>query len=295
MPRRFWTREQMIDAGRAWAAEHGHAPFARDWRCASDGHPVSDTASRCFGSWVNFIAACGLEPRERATVWTRAAIIDALQRWAAEHGRTPAKTRDWKCGTADHPASLTVDRAFGSWNAAIVAAGLAPNLPFRASRYVPDQIAGMMLDWLLREGEWPTKSKWDNVLRNDADIPSSQTVEKVCGSWNEARRLAGWSGACRECEASLSGLQRLWCSNRCRQRFRKRGGPRPIVGRCCAGCGGDLGTYTIGCITCTNRRLKRAKRNASGECIVEMASLAGSDADVAASARGVDSTERKEA
>lgn len=76
------------------------------------------------------------------TVWTREAIITAIQAWAAEYGEPPA-TADWfppKARAINDPARAerfelaagrwpwksAVERQFGSWNAAIAAAGFEP-------------------------------------------------------------------------------------------------------------------------------------------------------------------------
>jgi transposase len=63
-------------------------------------------------------------------IWTRDAIVLAIQEWAAEHGRTPsapAWTRS-KCILGDLlPATHYVVLVFGTWNAAIEAAGLELN------------------------------------------------------------------------------------------------------------------------------------------------------------------------
>lgn len=78
-------------------------------------------------------------------VWTPAAGLAAIQEWATLHGEPPA-VADWNPHAAEHmlhdparaarwrdadgrwPSFKTVYREFGSWNAAVEAAGFAPRV-----------------------------------------------------------------------------------------------------------------------------------------------------------------------
>lgn len=65
----------------------------------------------------------------RVPKWTRERIVSALQAWALEHGRPPSGT-DWRVtGLWEHPSTGTVLLKFGTWNAAMVAAGFQPRRP----------------------------------------------------------------------------------------------------------------------------------------------------------------------
>lgn len=67
--------------------------------------------------------------------WTRDAIVEALQRWAEEHGRPPTQT-DWNIAGAYYPRARLVARRFGTWSAALSAAGLRT---YRAPRLRLDE------------------------------------------------------------------------------------------------------------------------------------------------------------
>jgi hypothetical protein len=60
--------------------------------------------------------------------WTRELIIYALDLHHRRHLRVPTK-REWEKAGEDHPSLMTVRRAFGSWNAAVTAAGLRARGP----------------------------------------------------------------------------------------------------------------------------------------------------------------------
>jgi hypothetical protein len=64
-------------------------------------------------------------------VWTREAIVCAIQEWAEDHGGVPPTARAWfgpveKRGP--YPCVNEVRRRFGTWNAAIEAAGFQTHL-----------------------------------------------------------------------------------------------------------------------------------------------------------------------
>lgn len=62
----------------------------------------------------------------RPQKWTCRQIISAIQKWAKEHGEPPLY-KEWKRPNGRGiPSTASVARAFGSWNAAIEAAGFSP-------------------------------------------------------------------------------------------------------------------------------------------------------------------------
>lgn len=77
--------------------------------------------------------------------WTRRRIIDAIQAWTAEHD-APPRQEDWhpclararghhdtadQFDSATYPWASIVRQRFGTWNAAIAAAGYTPRHPGR--------------------------------------------------------------------------------------------------------------------------------------------------------------------
>lgn len=60
---KHWTREEIIEAIRGWAAEHGKPPSADDWRQSTEEHPTQMTVRNHFGSWSKGIIAAGVGVR----------------------------------------------------------------------------------------------------------------------------------------------------------------------------------------------------------------------------------------
>lgn len=130
-----WTHAQIADAlgiARGYVANLGWDPDGAKSRrhkakyaveCAGCGATTnpgepgkkSGYCSRCFSGHVT-------------QKWTREAIVEAIQTWAEQHGRLPA-AHEWTVrGTASKgfPSSTACQYVFGSWNAAIEAAGFEP-------------------------------------------------------------------------------------------------------------------------------------------------------------------------
>jgi Homing endonuclease associated repeat len=63
-------------------------------------------------------------PRKGFT-WNRASIIYAIDLWHRRYLKTPT-VAEWESAGPDHPCRQTVQRVFGSWSAAMRAAGFRP-------------------------------------------------------------------------------------------------------------------------------------------------------------------------
>jgi hypothetical protein len=101
-------------------------------RCLDCGTPcntngrVSEPAVRC--------KACARARQSADAKWQAPQIIEAIQRWAAEHGGVPPKATEWNAGAYAHPDYLrgdwpaynTCSYRFGTFNEAVKAAGFTP-------------------------------------------------------------------------------------------------------------------------------------------------------------------------
>jgi hypothetical protein len=125
-------------------------PVPRKWcsnRCRkhSYGQPCIDCGARTsYGAESAHVddPRCSLCARLYYKVWTREAILCAIQEWSAEHDEPPAiadwnawQTRTWHDDKRAQryqqeknrwPSHMTVAHEFGTWSAAIKAAGFQP-------------------------------------------------------------------------------------------------------------------------------------------------------------------------
>lgn len=231
---RRWNRETVIDACREWHAKYGTPPRCEDWEGQRGAWPAKTTVQNWFGTWNHMVELAGFTPRESreaCLVWTAEKILDTLRAFGAEHGRPPYAD-EWRAATPTTPNAFTLARRFGSWNAALEAAGLTPRRAGSPVRWTKDAIANAMLDWLLVNGRWPTCKDWAPGTANEKH-PTQSTVLRRFGTWKAAKRYAGWSPE---------------------SRVKLR-----VVNAQCAGCGADMDCRTIGCKTCWDRHRRRNK------------------------------------
>lgn len=110
----------------------------RKWcsdRCRKTQYDLvcGDCGGRVYGSNPGRMAdrsrpRCAQCTVAHSTVWTPDAIVCAIQEWADEHGGVPPTATDsFTSGRDALPAVTTVQKAMGSWNAAIIAAGFEPH------------------------------------------------------------------------------------------------------------------------------------------------------------------------
>ena len=130
--RRRWSRGAIVVAFREFHAEHGRSPARADLG-SDDDLPAPGTIRARYGSMQRALEAANLPVQRRH--WSRTQIIGALLRHAERHGRWPS-ARDWRRATDSHPHATTVRQQFGSWAAAVAAAGGLPahSDPARSAR-----------------------------------------------------------------------------------------------------------------------------------------------------------------
>jgi hypothetical protein len=75
-------------------------------------------------------------------VWTREAMVAALETWVAGHDDVPPLASDWTQQTKSHPSARQAILEFGSWGGYLEAGGFTPNTPRgRGRRLGPPAIA----------------------------------------------------------------------------------------------------------------------------------------------------------
>ncbi len=184
-----WSREALISALRAWAEEHGRPPSTQDWLPSVDRTrqwarqyprwPSTTQVQRVFGSWGAALDASGY-PVER---WDRETVLAALRELARQEGRPPMHS-DLRPKRAGVPSHDVVTARFGSFTAALCAAGFQP----RTRYWSRDQVIRALGRWAAGHGRSPTYDDWK---RAGEDHPTAGVVAKLFGSWSSGLLAAG--------------------------------------------------------------------------------------------------------
>ena len=131
-----------------------------------------------FGSWAAGLRAAGLEPPQTRR-WIDGEILEALRGWTARHGRPPLST-DWQRSEGDHPTAALAGGRFGSWRAALEAAGVAP----ARMEWTRERVLEAIRVHIDRHARPPLSSEW---RRPDGDqIPATHVVISRFGTWRAA-------------------------------------------------------------------------------------------------------------
>jgi hypothetical protein len=155
-----FTRDAIVAAIHLWIEQYGEPPTVFDWdaswarrrgeewraeRFEAGEWPTLAVVKRQFGNLSKALFHAGVRPRRgpvraRAHLVTDDDILDAVRRWTSRYGEPPAIT-DWSPARArragqewraeryhagDWPSVSTVVRRFGTFTAAVRAAGLEP-------------------------------------------------------------------------------------------------------------------------------------------------------------------------
>lgn len=99
-------------------------------------------------------------------------------------GRARRATQPRECERDRWPSAGQVRLAFGTWNAALAAAGLDP-----ANRvWLADEVRAALQTWASGHGQAPTQTQGK---RAGADHPAASTVSKHFGTWRAGLQAAG--------------------------------------------------------------------------------------------------------
>jgi len=185
---RDWDRPAIIEAFRDFAAEHGRSPQRRDFDdAANEGrYPSSTAVTNQFGSWNDAVRSAGLKPtRDARPAWDRASIVDALRRLAADLGSAPRRSDlDPVPAGARYPSAATVERHFGSFQDALIAAGLQHET---VESWPREAIVDALRDGARRLGRTPRAGD----ANDDPLLPPARLTATRFGSWGAAIRAAG--------------------------------------------------------------------------------------------------------
>jgi hypothetical protein len=189
--------EELLDAVRRGAERIGRSPSVAMWLSQPD-RPCSEKVliHRFGGGWLAVLEAAGLEPTKdgRESQWTNEHLLSMLRAYATAAGAPPTGA-GWNVAYPEGPDERTVARRFGSWGAALEAAGLQRRPRARSdAMWTPDSVIESIQRWAEQHGgEPPTANAWRQGQGDVADHPSYRTVRDLFGTWNEGIKAAGFT------------------------------------------------------------------------------------------------------
>ncbi|MCL6596791.1 MAG: helix-turn-helix domain-containing protein [Firmicutes bacterium] len=193
---------EVLESLRQAAAERGRRWTVREWREARRKPTVAEVV-HAFGTWSAAWAHAGFEAyRSGRGPTPEEAILRALA-LAAREGHGPRLTVSayarWRAAHGGPSASTVVSR-FGSWRAALEAAGVAPE-------DVDQAIVESLRRLWQEKGRRPTWRDWKRYAARPCSV---ETLLSRFGSWRQALLAAEGSGPVLPAQADRSAaLRRL--------------------------------------------------------------------------------------
>lgn len=171
-------RRAIILALHRIALAEGRRPLWTDLHPKRPGLPSYGKTLSVFGSFGEALEAAGFRPR--GEIWAPGEVVVALRSWSRAHGRSPI-SKDWSRTTRDHPGSRAVADLFGSWSAALEAAGLQ-------RRWGRADVLEALRSWNAEHGRLPTSKEWQSA--DHRRRPTTHTVRTQFGTWSVALAAA---------------------------------------------------------------------------------------------------------
>jgi len=166
--RKKWTRQRVVEA--IWARRDRGLSLTAAWK--EDPRLYRAARSR-FGSWAHALLAAGVVTNGHKT-WSRQQVLVAIRLWRQE--ATPATATDG----VDPSLRAAAVRHFGSWPAAVAAAGPTQKL-YR--RWTKQRVLDAIRNWVQRG--LPVAG----LCREDPGL--YRAAGKHFGSWHDALTAAG--------------------------------------------------------------------------------------------------------
>lgn len=174
--------DELLAELRTLADELGHSPREVDMN--ERGRFAATTYHRHFGSWTDALERADLEPVRRGgqNAVPDGELLDALRDMADVLGRAPTAEEMREFGPYSAKPYRT---AFGSWTAAVAAAGLDPAGRSRSGRIPDDALLAELRSLSSSLGRTPTFEEM-----NERGRYSPATYQNRFGSWSDAVEAA---------------------------------------------------------------------------------------------------------
>lgn len=115
-----WDKKRILEALKDYYSLYGKSPTSKSVKYSNGKYPTISAVTSHFGSWNSALIEANLPINNLHDFNTKNSIIDVILDYVADTGEIPGK-RDLSIAT-------TAAKLFGSWNAAIEAAGFEPNI-----------------------------------------------------------------------------------------------------------------------------------------------------------------------
>jgi hypothetical protein len=145
--------------------------------------------------------------RTAAQSWSRKAktreeVIEAIQRFAREHGRPPSRA-DFIGRTDEYVSPQTADRLFGSWSDAIVAAGFDRPTAIRRDAWTRERAIEKLQEVVAEHGAVPNSERLAGL-----GLPGAGAYNRLFGSWAGYVEAAGYERPTRRPAAAAAPAAR---------------------------------------------------------------------------------------
>jgi len=193
MQKKRYTNEDII-AQLQRCYEDNHNEISMNLYRKGKYKPSVDTIANRFGSWTHALQQAGIASPHNAqrdqtgrkgtpSTYTDDEIIASLRRCLEEQNAVSAKAYQ-KGGYK--PGRTTIANHFGSWNNALIAAGIPPHDP-NEKQFTDEDIFEQLRACYDENEQHLSMDKYIESKR----IPTAHTIIKYFGSWNNAVEQAG--------------------------------------------------------------------------------------------------------
>ena len=181
-----YTKETLISLLHSLYKELGRVPVAKDLRSRS-GYPNNSTYINRFGSWNNALVAAGFTINKVSSL-SQEDVLLSIKEYVHIFNDIPFYQSFQN--NKDFPSASSVERLFGSWNNAILAAGFLPRQENKS--WSKDECI-KAIQLFNEENNRPPRSL--DFIKSNSKFPNYTTIMNKFGSWNKGIEAAGFVGS----------------------------------------------------------------------------------------------------
>lgn len=176
-----YTKNELLELAIEYHSRTGKQPTTKTWNIKNVGCS-KDRVYEQFGSWKLFTEALSQRLANvkipKYSTYTDAELLNFLILYKERYNKNPTQRAFKKL--KNYPDSFTYNRHFGSWNNALILAGLELNNKY--NYYTKEILIEAILDYVAETGELPT-------IRG---FKLASTCQLYFGSLNKAIEAAGF-------------------------------------------------------------------------------------------------------